>query len=79
MWLRLSVPRTSACGLEALTIMFMLRCSRANGVHVEAGGEAEGLVVEVDQDEGLEFAKFGWQRGYAAFSVGLSDRAALVR
>ena len=29
--------------------------------------------------KGPEFAKFGWQRGYAVFSVGLSDRAALVR
>lgn len=29
--------------------------------------------------KGPEFARFGWQRGYAAFSVGLSDRAALVR
>jgi REP element-mobilizing transposase RayT len=29
--------------------------------------------------KGVEFAKFGWQRGYAAFSVGLSDCAALVR
>jgi putative transposase len=29
--------------------------------------------------KGPEFAKFGWQRGYAAFSVGLGDRAALVR
>jgi hypothetical protein len=29
--------------------------------------------------KGPEFAKFGWQRGYAAFSVGLSDRTALVR
>ena len=29
--------------------------------------------------KGPEFAKFGWQKGYAAFSVGLSDRAALVR
>jgi REP element-mobilizing transposase RayT len=29
--------------------------------------------------KGPEFTKFGWQRGYAAFSVGLSDRAALVR
>jgi REP element-mobilizing transposase RayT len=29
--------------------------------------------------KGPEFAKFGWQRGYAAFSVGLSDRDALVR
>ncbi len=29
--------------------------------------------------KGVEFAKFGWQRGYAAFSVGLSDRTALVR
>ena len=29
--------------------------------------------------KGPGFAKFGWQRGYAAFSVGLSDRAALVR
>ena len=28
---------------------------------------------------GPEFARFGWQRGYAAFSVGLVDRAALVR
>ncbi len=29
--------------------------------------------------KGPEFAKFGWQRGYAAFSVGLSDRSALVK
>jgi len=29
--------------------------------------------------KGPEFGKFSWQRGYAAFSVGLSDRAALVR
>jgi putative transposase len=29
--------------------------------------------------KGPEFTKFGWQRGYAAFSVGLSDRGALVR
>jgi REP element-mobilizing transposase RayT len=29
--------------------------------------------------KGPEFAKFGWQRGYAAFSVGLSDHTALVR
>jgi len=29
--------------------------------------------------KGPEFARFGWQRGYAAFSVGLSDRAALAR
>lgn len=29
--------------------------------------------------KGPEFARFGWQRGYAAFSVGLGDRAALVR
>ena len=29
--------------------------------------------------KGPEFAKFEWQRGYAAFSVGLSDRLALVR
>ena len=29
--------------------------------------------------KGPEFAGFGWQRGYAAFSVGLSDRLALVR
>jgi REP element-mobilizing transposase RayT len=29
--------------------------------------------------KGPEFAKFGWQRGYAVFSVGLSDRAALVQ
>jgi len=29
--------------------------------------------------KGPEFAKFSWQRGYAAFSVGLSDRVALVR
>jgi putative transposase len=28
---------------------------------------------------GPEFAKFRWQRGYAAFSVGPSDRLALVR
>src|SRR5258708_23982666 len=26
-----------------------------------------------------EFSKFGWQRGYAVFSVGLSDRSSLVR
>jgi putative transposase len=29
--------------------------------------------------KGPQFAKFGWQRGYAAFSVGLGDRAVLVR
>lgn len=29
--------------------------------------------------KGPEFAKFGWQCGYAAFSVGLKDRGALVR
>ena len=29
--------------------------------------------------QGPEFARFGWQRGYAVFSVGLGDRAALVR
>ena len=29
--------------------------------------------------KGQEFAQFGWQRGYAAFSVGLHDRASLVR
>lgn len=29
--------------------------------------------------KGPEFARFGWQRGYAVFSVGLVDRAALVR
>jgi putative transposase len=29
--------------------------------------------------KGPEFSRFGWQRGYAAFSVGLSDRAALVK
>jgi REP element-mobilizing transposase RayT len=29
--------------------------------------------------KGPEFAKFGWQRGYAVFSVGLGDRSALVR
>lgn len=28
---------------------------------------------------GAEFAKFSWQRGYAVFSIGLGDRAALVR
>ena len=28
---------------------------------------------------GPEFAKFSWQRGYAAFSVGLGDRALLIR
>ena len=28
---------------------------------------------------GPEYLKFRWQRGYAAFSVGLSDRAALIR
>lgn len=26
-----------------------------------------------------DYARFAWQRGYAVFSVGLSDRAALVR
>ena len=26
-----------------------------------------------------KFARFAWQRGYAVFSVGLTDRAALVR
>ncbi len=29
--------------------------------------------------KGPEHAKFGWQRGYAVFSVGLGDRAALIR
>ena len=29
--------------------------------------------------KGLEFAKFSWQRGYAAFSVGLGDKTALIR
>ena len=29
--------------------------------------------------KGPEFAKFRWQRGYAAFSVGLGDRSALIR
>jgi REP element-mobilizing transposase RayT len=29
--------------------------------------------------KGPEFARFGWQRGYAVFSVGLSDRSALVK
>ena len=29
--------------------------------------------------KGPAFARFGWQRGYAAFSVGPSDRVALVR
>jgi REP element-mobilizing transposase RayT len=29
--------------------------------------------------KGPEFAKFGWQRGYAAFSVGPPVRSALVR
>ena len=29
--------------------------------------------------KGPEFVKFGWQRGFAAFSVGLSDRLELVR
>ncbi len=28
--------------------------------------------------KGPEFARFAWQRGYAAFSVGLGDRKALV-
>jgi putative transposase len=28
--------------------------------------------------KGPEFARFGWQKGYAVFSVGLSDRSALV-
>jgi REP element-mobilizing transposase RayT len=31
------------------------------------------------KQKGPEFARFGWQRGYAVFSVGLSDRPALVR
>lgn len=29
--------------------------------------------------QGEEFGGFAWQRGYAVFSVGLSDRAALTR
>ena len=29
--------------------------------------------------QGPEFARFSWQRGYAVFSVGLTDRDALVR
>jgi putative transposase len=29
--------------------------------------------------KGPEFGRFGWQRGYAVFSVGLGDRAALVK
>jgi putative transposase len=29
--------------------------------------------------KGSEFAKFGWQKGYAVFSVGLGDRSALVK
>ena len=29
--------------------------------------------------KGPEFAKFSWQRGYAALSVGLGDKTALVR
>ena len=28
--------------------------------------------------KGPQYAKFGWQRGYAAFSVGPADRAALL-
>jgi REP element-mobilizing transposase RayT len=31
------------------------------------------------KSNGPEYRWFGWQRGYAAFSVGLSDRSALVR
>ncbi len=31
------------------------------------------------KSNGPEFAKFEWQRGYGAFSVGLGDREALVR
>ena len=58
-------------------------CVRVGGVadHVHvamflARTESTSRVVKT---KGPEFAKFGWQRGYAAFSVGLSDRAALVR
>jgi putative transposase len=29
--------------------------------------------------KGSEFARFEWQKGYAAFSVGLCDKAALIR
>ena len=42
----------------------------------------EGLKVSSAKwvkTKGPEFARFAWQRGYAAFSVGLADRAALVR
>ena len=31
------------------------------------------------KSKGPEFARFRWQKGYAAFSVGLNDRPALVR
>jgi hypothetical protein len=31
------------------------------------------------KSNGSEFKKFAWQTGYAAFSVGPSDRAALLR
>lgn len=30
------------------------------------------------KSKGTEFSRFAWQRGYAAFSVGLGDRKALV-
>jgi REP element-mobilizing transposase RayT len=69
-------------------------CVRVGGVadHVHiafylARGESISRLVERlkvssskwIKTKGPEFAKFSWQRGYAAFSVGLSDRAALIR
>ncbi len=69
-------------------------CVRIGGVadHVHIAmflGRSESLAKLVERlkvssakwvkTKGPEFARFGWQRGYAAFSVGLSDRAALVR
>jgi len=66
-------------------------CVRAGGVadHVHVAmflGRTESIVERLKlssakwiKTKGPEFARFGWQRGYAVFSVGLGDRAALVR
>ena len=61
-------------------------CVRVGGVadHVHvamflARTESTSRVVERLKVSSSKWIKFGWQRGYAAFSVGLSDRAALVR
>ena len=69
-------------------------CVRVGGVadHVHIAlylGRAESVSRVVERlkissskwikTKGPEFSRFGWQRGYAAFSVGLADRAALVK